>query len=248
MEVEVSRPKFSSIGVAHHQKGLLNGEESLNNGYYTALDESTLSSTFDYFAGNLVTRVLQRIKVPIEIRQLFIEELLEMRFERFDKPATEYLLHSLNQYYLQDEVYRVEGSGKGRPNCTSLEYSFFSARKERRIWQEDLFKESPFESYEIQSSIDIMTGKSKPPEGDSASEGFDNIDDKFLVNSLIERAGLNVLEEAAWRANKLLGLFVRDISEMYGVPKSTIGDTLKSASNKVEAQYWKDNLWLKPND
>lgn len=198
--------------------------------WYEALERAATAYTFDLVATRLMEKVIVRIKVPSEIRNQFVEDLLEMRSVKFQSHPWEKLSNILAHYVAQDDSFANSDVGIWRAPCGKLEYSYFSNRMDRYIAEENYLKETSLEY------ADFIEKDYSP--------NFESIDEsmvEMIIEEAVRDASLTPIAYSIWKANKIEGKSVRDLAKEFTMSKTRIGVILKDASEAVEASYWKIN-------
>lgn len=205
-------------------------EKPSKEGYswYEGLKYARTAYTFDLIATRLMEKDIVRVKMPSEIRNQFVEELLEMRSIKFQSQPWVKLSNILAHYVAQDDSFANKEAGIWRAPCSNLEYSYFSNRMDRYIADENYLKET---------SLEYATFIQEDFAPNFEELGESNI--KMIIETTIEAAGLSSIEEAVWRAHKLDGWSTRAIAERFSMSKTSSARFLKNASEKVEAAYWR---------
>lgn len=189
-------------------------------GYYRAITEAETKAQSALHIKRFVESVLRRVKLPLEVRGQFIEDVYNLFYELWGTDVPERLANTLSTLYLLDDVTgAVAGEGKYAP-CSSFEYSFFSYKKERRIAQEDLFKESEFG--------DMLENSKKY--GTYMKEGDFNI----WLEGVIAHSNFREDEDFIFRKSVLEGISLRELDGIRGLSKSTWGRRLALAREKFK--------------
>lgn len=189
-----------------------------NVGYYRAITEAETKAQSALHLKRLVESVLRKRKFPLEIRSQFVEDAYELFYQLWGVDVPERLSNALSSFYLQDDNSGAIGGAGKYADCSSFEYSFFSYKKERRIAQEDYFKES---------ELSPMLENSKKY-GDYMREG----DYEVWLEGVIAHCNFREEEEYVFRKSVLEGVTLREMEGYQGMSKSTLGRRLQMARKK----------------
>lgn len=189
-----------------------------NVGYYRAITEAETKAQSALHLKRLVESVLRKRKFPLEIRSQFVEDAYELFYQLWGVDVPERLSNALSSFYLQDDNSGAIGGAGKYADCSSFEYSFFSYKKERRIAQEDYFKES---------ELSPMLENSKKY-GDYMKEG----DYEVWLEGVIAHCNFREEEEYVFRKSVLEGVTLREMEGYQGMSKSTLGRRLQMARKK----------------
>lgn len=187
-------------------------------GYYRAITEAETKAQSALHLKRLVESVLRKRKFPLEIRSQFVEDAYELFYQLWGVDVPERLSNALSSFYLQDDNSGAIGGAGKYADCSSFEYSFFSYKKERRIAQEDYFKES---------ELSPMLENSKKY-GDYMKEG----DYEVWLEGVIAHCNFREEEEYVFRKSVLEGVTLREMEGYQGMSKSTLGRRLQMARKK----------------
>lgn len=189
-------------------------------GYYRAITEAETKAQSALHLKRLVESVLRKRKFPLEIRSQFVEDAYELFYQLWGVDVPERLSNALSSFYLQDDNSGAIGGAGKYADCSSFEYSFFSYKKERRIAQEDYFKES---------ELSPMLENSKKY-GDYMKEG----DYEVWLEGVIAHCNFREEEEYVFRKSVLEGVTLREMEGYQGMSKSTLGRRLQMARKKFK--------------
>lgn len=189
-----------------------------NVGYYRAITKAETKAQSALHLKRLVESVLRKRKFPLEIRSQFVEDAYELFYQLWGVDVPERLSNALSSFYLQDDNSGAIGGAGKYADCSSFEYSFFSYKKERRIAQEDYFKES---------ELSPMLENSKKY-GDYMKEG----DYEVWLEGVIAHCNFREEEEYVFRKSVLEGVTLREMEGYQGMSKSTLGRRLQMARKK----------------
>lgn len=187
-------------------------------GYYRAITEAETKAQSALHLKRFVESVLRKRKFPLEIRSQFVEDAYELFYQLWGVDVPERLSNALSSFYLQDDNSGAIGGAGKYADCSSFEYSFFSYKKERRIAQEDYFKES---------ELSPMLENSKKY-GDYMKEG----DYEVWLEGVIAHCNFREEEEYVFRKSVLEGVTLREMEGYQGMSKSTLGRRLQMARKK----------------
>lgn len=187
-------------------------------GYYRAITEAETKAQSALHLKRLVESVLRKRKFPLDIRSQFVEDAYELFYQLWGVDVPERLSNALSSFYLQEDNSGAIGGAGKYAECSSFEYSFFSYKKERRIAQEDYFKES---------ELSPMLENSKKY-GDYMKEG----DYEVWLEGVIAHCNFREEEEYVFRKSVLEGVTLREMEGYQGMSKSTLGRRLQMARKK----------------
>lgn len=189
-------------------------------GYYRAITEAETKAQSALHLKRFVESVLRKRKFPLEIRSQFVEDAYELFYQLWGVDVPERLSNALSSFYLQDDNSGAIGGAGKYADCSKFEYSFFSYKKERRIAQEDYFKES---------ELSPMLENSKKY-GDFMKEG----DYEVWLEGVIAHCNFREEEEYVFRKSVLEGVTLREMEGYQGMSKSTLGRRLQMARKKFK--------------
>lgn len=199
--------------------------------YYEKLVEAETANEFRMVLIRLINRVVMKVKVPLEVRELFCEEVLEMYYERFGNVALpDSLANILSTYYMQDDTRGdLEGTNKFA-RCSKMEYSFASDKKEKRIRTEDLYKESPI-------NLEVLEGNGYSRNNIASSLDMERASLRTDLLKAMAKADLTEMEKKVLELNLIYDYTMREIEVLPDMPsRSTLSRHLTSARKKIMQQ------------
>lgn len=206
----------------------------INESLYHQITNAKTSVKFSKAVRWLITSVLYKIKLPVEVREAFINDIAELYYQKFGyRGVTDVpLFDTLAELYMQEDVISIseDGSHVGgiKLNCRKLEYSFDSVRQARTRREYPYKKETPASNvfeYDSPTFIDQLMWDG----------GVDNKEEVLDVFIAADKANLTDHERDLIWLNGVVGLSVREISDL-GAPypsKSVVATRLREAKNKL---------------
>lgn len=213
-----------------------------NETLYGRIVKAKTPSQFSISVRQLIRKHLYKVVLPIEVRQEFVEGIIELYKEKFGESAQleNMLSDSLSEYYMQEDVRVISDrryTGSQRPVCAKLEYPFDSVKMAKTRRDNPYRKESPVET--IWDSVVPLYGHTESILDGGASSRTDLID----LKTAITNSDLTPLESELLWLSAVVGLTVREIADLSDEypQKSVTATTIAKAKEKLRTQLGEEN-------
>jgi len=208
---------------------------------YRQITEAANSRLFSKAVQYLIESKLYKVFLPVEVREEFINDITELYYRKFGYLSVmdDALSHALAEYYLQTDVKVMPDYEVRLPNCNFLEYPFEGARMRLRNHMSPYRYEVPVD---MTTSEELFT--SKLFSGSLPEDEMQQVNETMDITQAFELANLTKLEQDIVWLNSVVGMSLRDISDLSDEfpRKSAISYKLKAAKKKLKKAVLENNL------